>query len=63
MGSWKLEVGGRKFGNRMSEVGSRKLEVGSGKKEVGGQKSNHAALRLNGQESEIRISNFVKSEV
>jgi len=29
---------------------------------VGGPKSNHAALSLNGQKSEIRSSNFVKSE-
>ena len=51
MGSWR------------SEVGSQKWEVGSKKWEVGGQKSNHAALSLNGQKSEIRNSNFVKSEV
>ena len=51
MGSWK------------SEVGNRKSEVRSGKWEVGGQKSNHAAFSLNGQKSEIRSSNFVKSEV
>ena len=31
--------------------------------EVGGPNSNHAALILNGQESEIQSSNFVKSEV
>ena len=31
--------------------------------ELGGQKSNQAALSLNGQKSEIRSSNFVKSEV
>ena len=37
--------------------------MGSKKWEVGGQKSNHAALSLNGQKSEIRSSNFVKSEV
>ena len=37
--------------------------MGSRKWEVGGQKSNHAALSLNGQKSEIRSSNFVKSEV
>ena len=37
--------------------------MGSEKWEVGGQKSNHAALSLNGQKSEIRSSNFVKSEV
>ena len=48
---------------RKLEIGSRKLEVGSGKWEVGGQKSNHAALSLNGQKSEIRSSNFVKSAV
>ena len=44
-------------------MGSGKSEVGSGKWELGGQKSNHAALSLNGQKSEIRSSNFVKSEV
>ena len=37
--------------------------MGSKKWEVGGQKSNHAALSLNGQKSEIRCPNFVKSEV
>ena len=58
MGSGKLEIGSRK-----SKVGSGKLEVGSGKWEVGGQKSNHAALSLNGQKSETRSSNFVESEV
>ena len=58
MGSRKLEIGGRK-----SEVGSQKWEVGSKKWEVGGQKSNHAALSLNSQKSEIRSSNFVWSEV
>ena len=58
VGSWKSEVGNRKW-----DVGSWKLEVGSGKWEVGGQKSNHAAFSLNGQKSEIRSSNFVKSEV
>ena len=58
MGSGKLEIRSRK-----SEVGSRKSEVVSGKWEVGGQKSNHAAFSLNGQKSEIRSSNFVKSEV
>ena len=58
MGSKKWEIG-----NRKSEVGSQKWEVGSKKWEVGGQKSNHAALSLNGQKSEIRSSNFVKSEV
>ena len=58
MGSWKTEVGSRK-----SEVGIQKWEMGSKKWEVGGQKSNHAALSLNGQKSEIRSSNFVKSEV
>ena len=45
------------------EIGSRKSEVGSKKWEVGGQKSNQAALSLNGQKSEIRSSNFVKFEV
>ena len=49
--------------DRGIQVGSQKWEVGSKKWEVGGQKSNHAALSLNGQKSEIRISNFVKSEV
>ena len=44
-------------------MGSQKWEVESKKWEVGGQKSNHAALSLNGQKSEIRSSNFVKSEV
>ena len=39
-------------------MGSGKWEVGSKKWEVGGQKSNHAALSLNGQKSEIRSSNF-----
>ena len=65
MGSWKLEVGSWKseVGSRKSEVGSQKWEVGSKKWEVGGQKSNHAALSLNGQKSEIQSSNFVKSEV
>ena len=58
VGGGKLEVVSRKL-----EIESRKLEVGSGKWEVGGQKSNHAALSLNGQKSEIRSSNFVKSEV
>ena len=52
----KLDLGSRKL-----EIGS--LEVGSQKWEVGGQKSKHAALSLNGQKSEIRSSNFVKSEV
>ena len=65
VGSWKWKVGSWKseVGNRKWDVGSWKLEVGSGKWEVGGQKSNHAALNLNGQKSEIRSSNFVKSEV
>ena len=65
VGGGKLEVGSRKLeiGSRKSKVGSGKLEVRSGKWEVGGQKSNHAALSLNGQKSEIRSSNFVKSEV
>ena len=58
MGSRKLEIGSRK-----SEVGSRKWEMGSKKWEVGGQKSNHAALSLNGKKSEIWSSNFVKSYV
>ena len=58
VGSWKSEVG-----NRKSEVRSGWWEVGSKKWEVGGQKSNHAAFSLNGQKSEIRSSNFVKSEV
>ena len=44
-------------------MGSQKWEVESKKWEVGGQKSNHAALSLNGQKSEIRSSNFDKSEV
>ena len=44
-------------------VGSRKSEVRSGKWEAGGSKSNHAALSLSGKKSEIRSSNFVKSEV
>ena len=44
-------------------MGSGKWEVGSKKWEVGGQKSNHAALSLNSQKSEIRSSNFVWSEV
>ena len=63
--SWKLEVGSGKLevGNRKSEIGSQKWEVGSKKWEVGGQKSNHAAFSLNGQKSEIRSSNFDKSEV
>ena len=43
-------------------MGSRKSEVGSKKWEVGGPKSYHAALSLNGNTSEIRSSNFVKSE-
>ena len=51
------------MGSGKLEVGSRKTEVGSQKWEVGGQKSNHGALSLNGQKSEIRSSNFVKSEV
>ena len=51
------------MGNGKWEVRSGKWEVGSKKWEVGGQKSNHAALSLNGQKSEIRSSNFVKSEV
>ena len=67
MESWKWEVGNRKSeigdGSRKSEVESQKWELGSKKWEVGGQKSNHAALSLNGQKSEIRSSNFVKSEV
>ena len=37
--------------------------MGSKMWELGGQKSNQAALSLNGQKSEIRSSNFVKSEV
>ena len=49
--------------NRKSEVGSRKSEVRSGRWEAGGSKSNHAALSLSGKKSEIRSSNFVKSEV
>ena len=62
IGSKKLEVGS---GSWKSEVGNRNWEVRSGKWEVGGQKSNHAALSLNGQKSEIRSSNFssLKSEV
>jgi len=56
--SRKLEIGSWK-----SKVGSQKWEVGSKKWEVGGQKSNHAALSLNGQKSEIGSSNFSKSEV
>ena len=65
VGSWKWEVGSWKseVGNRKSEVRSGWWEVGSKKWEVGGQKSNHAAFSLNGQKSEIRSSNFVKSEV
>ena len=35
--------------------------MGSGKWEV--RRSNHSALSLNGQKSEIRCSHFVKSEV
>ena len=58
MGGLKSEVGSRK-----SEIGSQKREVGSKNWKVGAQKSNHAALSLNGQKSEIRSSNFVKSEV
>ena len=58
VGGGKLEVGSWKW-----EVGSWKSKVGSGKWEVGGQKSNYAALSLNGKKSEIRSSNFVKSEV
>ena len=58
VGSYKWEVGSGKW-----EVGNRKSEGRSGKCEVGGQKSNHAAFSLNGQKSEIRSSNFVKSEV
>ena len=58
VGGGKLEVVSRKL-----EIESRKLEVGSGKWEVGAQKSNHAALSPYGQKSEIRSSNFVKSEV
>ena len=58
VGSRKSEVGGWK-----SEVGSRKSEVGSKKWKEGGPKSYHAALSLNGKTSEIRSSNFVKSEV
>ena len=54
----KSEVGSRK-----SEVSNQKWEVGSKKWEVGGQKSNHAALSLNGKKSEIRSWNFVRSEV
>ena len=45
------------------EMGGQKSKHGSKKWEVGGQKSKHAALSLNGQKSEIRSSNFVKSEV
>ena len=51
------------FPLRKSEVGSRKSVIRSKKWEVGGQKSNHAALSLNGQKSEIRSWNFVRSEV
>ena len=51
------------MGSRKLEIGGRKSEVRSGKWEVGGQKSQYAALSLNGQKSEIRSSNFVKSEV
>ena len=40
-----------------------KSEVGSGKWKVGNPKTDHAALSLNGQKSEIRSSNFVKSQV
>ena len=54
----KLQLGSRKL-----EIGSQKWEVGSKKWEVGCQKSNHAALSFNGQKSETRSSNFVKSEV
>ena len=54
--SWKSEVANRKL-----EVRSGKWEVGSGKCEV--RRSNHSALSLNGQKSEIRCSHFVKSEV
>ena len=65
VGSWKWEVGSWKseVGSQKSEVGSQRWEVGSKKWEVGGQKSNHAALSLNSQKSEIRSSNFVLSEV
>ena len=62
IGSKKLEVGS---GSWKSEVVNRNWEVRSGKWVVGGQKSNHAALSLNGQKSEIRSSNLssLKSEV
>ena len=56
--SGKWEVGSGKL-----EVGSPKLEIGGRKSEVRRGKSNHAALSLNGQKSEIRSSNFVWSEV
>ena len=52
VGSWKSEVANRKL-----EVRSGKWEVGSGKWEV--RRSNHSALSLNGQKSEIRCSQFV----
>ena len=61
--SQKSEVGNQKWQivSWKSEVGSRKWEVGSGKWEV--RRSNHSALSLNGQKSEIQSSHFVKSEV
>ena len=65
MGSGKLEIGSRKseVGSRKSKVEKSKWELGSKKWKVRGQRSNHAALSLNGQKSEIWSSNFVKSEV
>ena len=62
-GKWKVRSGKLEVGSQKSEVGSQRWEVGSKKWEVGGQKSNHAALSLNSQKSEIRSSNFVWSEV
>ena len=63
--SGKLEVKSGKWevGSRKSEIESGKLEVRSRNWELEGQKSNHAALSLNGQKSEIRSSKFVESEV
>ena len=62
-GKWKVRSGKLEVGSQKSEVGSQRWEVGSKKWEVGGQKSNHVALSLNSQKSEIRSSNFVWSEV
>ena len=57
IGRYKWEVGRGKseVGNRKSEIESRKSELGSGKWEV-------RSLNMEKQ-SEIRSSNFVKSEV